>query len=66
MRLSPVPKVFVSSAKSVCLQHKTRLSLAINAFVCSAISYSEVNSKDYLIAGDKRIHLQCDNAFGDE
>ena len=35
-------------------------SLAMSAFVCSVKSYSEVRSRNYLIASDKRVHL----AFG--
>ena len=53
--------MFVSSAKRVCFQHqkgsspnqhKTRSSLAINAFDCSVILYSEVSSRGYLVASD--------------
>ena len=29
----------------------------MNVFVCSVQSYSEVSSKDYLIASNKHIHL---------
>ena len=72
---SRVFNVFVSSAKRVCLQrqmcsfpdqHKMRSSLAINAFGCSVILYSEVSSRGYLVASDKRICLQCDIVFGGE
>ena len=69
--LSPGRNTLVSSPKSVqrqkCLspdQHKTCWSLAINIFVCSAISYSEVNSRGCLVAGDKCVHQQCDIVFG--
>ena len=44
-------KVFVSSAKcSPPDQHKTHSLLAINAFACNVISYSEVNSRGYVVA----------------
>ena len=53
---------FVSSAKSVRLRtsmHKTRSLLAINAFACNVISYSEVNSMRLcLVASDKQVCLQ--------
>ena len=67
--------VFVSSAKRASLQrqkcsspdqHKTRLSLAINAFVCSVMSCSEVSSRGCLVASDQHIRLQCDIEFGGE
>ena len=57
---------FVSNAKTVHPQHKTRSSLAINMFVCSVIRNLEVNSKDYLVASDERIRLQCEIIFGGE
>ena len=41
---------FVSSTKSVHLQHNARSLLAINVFACSVISYSEVSSRGYLVA----------------
>ena len=59
-RLSPAPEVFVSSAKSVRLrtmQHKTRSTLAMNAFVGSVMSCSEVSSRGYLVASDQ--HVVC-------
>ena len=37
MCLSPTWNTFISSAKSVCPQHKMHSSLAINMFVCSVI-----------------------------
>ena len=46
--------------------HKTRSSLAINPFVCSVISYSEVSSKGYLVTSDKRVCLQYDIVLGGE
>ena len=64
-----------SSAKRVRLQrqecvypdqHKTRSSLAINAFVCSVISYSEVSSRGYLVASNKCVCMQCDIVLGGE
>ena len=51
---------FVSSAKSVCLQHKMCSLLAINMLICSVILYLEVSNTDYLVAGDERVRLQCD------
>ena len=51
-RPSPVPKVFVSRPA------QNASSLAINAFVCSVIPYSEVSSRGYLVASDKRVCLQ--------
>ena len=65
--LSPARKALVSSAKSVRLQlksvrlqtmqHKTRSSLAMNAFVGSVMSCSEVSSRGYLVASDQ--HVVC-------
>ena len=40
--LSPAQNPIVSSTKSVHLQHKIISSVAVNAFVCSVISYSEI------------------------
>ena len=66
---SPVRNAFICSAKCVHLQRqncssldqdKTCSSLVINAFVCIVISYSEVNSRGYLVTGDKCACLQCD------
>ena len=42
---------------------ETTLSLAMNAFIYSAVSYSEVSSRDYLVASIERIHLPCEIAF---
>ena len=50
-RSSPAPKVFVSGP------HKTRSSLAMNAFVGSVMSCSEVSSRSYLVASDQ--HVVC-------
>ena len=70
-----VSNMFVSSTKSVrlqgqkrsCLdQHKTRSSLAINVFVCSVISDSEVSSRGYLVATNKYVCMQCDIVLGGE
>ena len=47
-------------------QHKTRSSLAINAFVCSVISYLEVSSRGYLVASNKCVCMQCDIVLGGE
>ena len=32
----------------------------MNVFIFSVILHSEVNSRDYLVASTKRVHLQCD------
>ena len=57
---------FVSSAKRARLQrqkcsspdqHKTRSSLAMNAFVCSVMSCSDVSRRGYLVASDQ--HVVC-------
>ena len=37
-----------SSTKSAHLQHKTCLSLALNMFVCSVLSYSDVSTGGYI------------------
>ena len=67
--------VFVSSAKCARLQrqkcsspdqHKTRSSLAMNAFVCSVMLCSEVSSRGGLVASDQHVRLQCDIEFGGE
>ena len=58
--LFPAQNTFVSIAKSVLPQHKMRLLLAINTFVCSMISYSEVSNRDYLVTSDKSVHVPCD------
>ena len=50
---------FIVKDKHVCLQYdivfggeyQTISSLAINAFISSVISYLEVSSRDYLVAG---------------
>ena len=42
---------------------KTSSLLAINSFVCSVKSYSEVSSRDYLITNDKHIHLLVGSWF---
>ena len=49
-------KVFISSMKhvrlqrrSVCLQCKMCLSLAVNLFICSVLSYLKVSSRKYLV-----------------
>ena len=58
--LSPARNALVSSAKSVRLrtmQHKTRSSLAMNAFVGSVMSCLEVSSRGYLVASDQ--HVVC-------
>ena len=56
--------LFVSSAKRARLQrqkcsspdqHKTRSSLAMNAFVCSVMSCSDVSSRGYLVASDQHV-----------
>ena len=47
-------------------QHKTCLSLAINAFVCSVISHSEVSSGGNLVASNKHVCMQCDVILGGE
>ena len=39
---------------------QTILLLAINLFVCTVISYSEVSSTDYPVTIDKCVCLQCD------
>ena len=57
---SPAQNVFASSDESVTLQRKMCSSLATNMLVCKVILYPEVISIDYLIASDKRVHLQCD------
>ena len=58
--------LFVSSAKRARLQrqkcsspnqHKTRSSLAMNAFVCSVMSCLDVSSRGYLVASDQ--HVVC-------
>ena len=58
--------LFVSSGKCAHLQrqkfsspdqHKTRSSLAMNAFVGSVMSCSEVSSRGYLVASDQ--HVVC-------
>ena len=36
---------------------RTISSLAMNVFICSVKSYSEVSSRDYLIASNKRVRL---------
>ena len=59
--------VFVFSAKFLSPdQHKTCSLLTINLFACSVISYSEGNSRGYVVASDNRICLQCDIVFGGE
>ena len=55
--LSPARNALVSSAKSVRLPHKTRSSLAMNTFVCSVMSCSDVSSRGYLVASDQ--HVVC-------
>ena len=47
-------------------QHKTRSSLATNAFVCSVMSCSEVSSRGCLVASDQHVRLQYDIEFGGE
>ena len=56
--------LFVSSAKHArlqrpkCLspdQHKTRSSIAMNAFVGSVMSCSEVSSRGYLVASNQHV-----------
>ena len=56
--------MFVSSAKHARLQrqkcsspdqHKTCSSLAMNAFVCSVMSCSEVSSRGYLVVSDQHL-----------
>ena len=58
--------LFVSSAKRARLQrqkcsspdqHKTHSLLAMNAFVCSVMSCSDVSSRGYLVASDQ--HVVC-------
>ena len=44
--------LFVSSVKRTRLQ---RSSLAMNAFVCSVMSCSDVSSRGYLIASDQHV-----------
>ena len=64
---SPARNAFVSNAKCTSPdEHKTRSLLAINAFACNVISYSEVNSRGYVIVGNKRVCLQCDILLGGE
>ena len=67
--------VFVSSAKRARLQrqkcscpdqHKTSSSLAMNVFVCSVMSCSEVTSRGCFVASDQHVRLQCDIEFGGE
>ena len=59
--------MFISSAKrSSPDQHKTRSLIARNAFACSVISYSEVNSRGYVVASNNRVCPQCDIVFGGE
>ena len=50
--------VRVQRQKCLSLQYKTRLSVAtaINLFVCSVISYLELNSRDYLVASDEHVN----------
>ena len=60
-------EVFVyTSAKRVHVQrqnahpqHKTcsAVAIVINLFVCSVISYLEMNSRDYLVASNEHIRL---------
>ena len=67
--------VFVSSFKCTHLQHqkcsspdqhKTRSSIAMNAFVCSVMLCLEGSSRGCLVASDQHVRLQCDIEFGDE
>ena len=43
-----------------------RSSLAMNVFVCSVMSCSEVSSRGCLVASDQHVRLQCDIEFGGE
>ena len=63
-------KVFNFSAKGVHLQHQKCLSPAQIAFIASnkhvclqCDSCLEVSSRDYLIASDERVRLQCEIIF---
>ena len=63
---SPARNVFASSVKSTC-------PTAQNAFVVSNKSvrrqcelYFEVSSREYLVASDERVGLQCELMFGGE
>ena len=47
--------MFVCSVILICIDSRDCLIEAMNAFVCSVKSYSEVGSRDYLVASDKRI-----------
>ena len=67
--------MFVSSAKRARLQrqkwsspdqHKTRSSLAMNTFVCSVMSCSEVSSRGCFGASGQHVRLQDDIEFGGE
>ena len=61
--------MFVSSTKRARLerqkcsspdQHETCSSIAMNAFVSSVMSCSEVSSRGCLVASDQHVCLQCD------
>ena len=56
--------MFVCNVICICRRvAKTIFALAMNAFVCSVKSYSEVSSRDYFIASDKRVRLLLESWF---
>ena len=64
---------FDSSTKRVCLQRQNCSSRGQNVFITSykhvclqCDSYLEVSNKDYLVASDERVRLQCEIIFGGE
>ena len=66
-------KVFISSAKRVRLHRKKCSSPAQNAFISSDEQvhlqgdlYLDVSSRDYYVASDERVCLQCEIIFGGE
>ena len=67
VRLLPAQNAFVGSDKRICLQWQYYyMDGDSNTFACNVISYSEVNSRGYVVAIDKRVCLQCDVVFGGE
>ena len=67
---SPPALVFISCMKHVCFQRHRCSSPAQNVFVASdkhvhlqCDSYLEVSSRDYLVASNERIRLQCEIIF---
>ena len=51
--------MLISNAQSLRLHHKTRSLLVVYTFICSVISYLEVPDRNYLVASNEHVHLQC-------